>query len=127
MVQQIMMVIHVLLALSIIGLVLIQHGKGADAGAAFGSGASQTVFGSQGSGNFLTRLTTLLVFLFACTSISLSIVTVKQSKTSTLSERLDSVTKSASDLNSKQAPKDTDLPSIPVTPKTEDKETKKEK
>ena len=60
-------VVHILSALALIGLILIQHGKGADAGASFGGGASQTVFGSAGSGNFLTRATAVLaaVFIFA--------------------------------------------------------------
>ncbi|MDA9272167.1 preprotein translocase subunit SecG, partial [bacterium] len=50
---QLILIVHVLIAVVIIGLVLIQHGKGADIGAAFGSGASNTVFGSQGTGSFL--------------------------------------------------------------------------
>jgi preprotein translocase subunit SecG len=69
--QQIALVIHVALAIGVIGLVLIQHGKGADAGAAFGSGASATVFGSRGSASFLTRLTTILAGLFFLTSMTL--------------------------------------------------------
>jgi preprotein translocase subunit SecG len=54
----------VVVALAIVGLVLLQQGKGADMGASFGSGASQTLFGSQGSGNFLTKLTWTLAFVF---------------------------------------------------------------
>jgi len=69
--QQIALVIHVALAIAVIGLVLIQHGKGADAGAAFGAGASSTVFGARGSASFLTKLTTILAGLFFLTSISL--------------------------------------------------------
>lgn len=69
--QSIILVIHVLLAVTVIGLVLIQHGKGADAGAAFGSGASATVFGSRGSDSFLARLTTGMVTLFFTTSLVL--------------------------------------------------------
>jgi len=57
--------------MTVIGLVLIQHGKGADAGAAFGSGASGTVFGARGSGSFLTRMTTVAVALFFATSLVL--------------------------------------------------------
>jgi len=67
----IVMVVHVLLAVSLIALVLIQHGKGADMGAAFGSGASATVFGARGSASFLTKLTTLLAALFFATSVGL--------------------------------------------------------
>jgi len=63
---------HVVIAALMIGLILIQHGKGADAGAAFGSGASGTVFGSKGSGSFLTRSTAILATLFFITSLSLA-------------------------------------------------------
>ncbi len=70
--QTILVVIHLVLALGVIGLVLIQHGKGADAGAAFGSGASATVFGAQGAGSFLSRATALLATAFFLTSLALA-------------------------------------------------------
>lgn len=69
--QSLILVVHVVLAMTIIGLVLIQHGKGADAGAAFGSGASATVFGAKGSASFLTKMTTLAAVAFFVTSIVL--------------------------------------------------------
>lgn len=69
--QSLVLIVHVALAIGVIGLVLIQHGKGADAGAAFGSGASGTVFGSRGSASFLTRMTTALAALFFVTSLAL--------------------------------------------------------
>ena len=53
--ESIIVIVHIVVAVAIVGLVLLQQGKGADAGASFGSGASQTVFGSSGSGNFLVR------------------------------------------------------------------------
>ena len=56
--------LHILIALTLIGLILLQHGKGADVGAAFGSGASSTVFGARGSASFLSRATAVLAFLF---------------------------------------------------------------
>ena len=65
-------VVHVLAALGLIGLILIQHGKGADAGASFGGGGSQTVFGSAGSANFLTRFTAVLAVVFFVTSLGLA-------------------------------------------------------
>jgi preprotein translocase subunit SecG len=68
----IVLVIHVLASLGLIGLVLIQHGKGADAGAAFGSGASGTVFGSRGAANFLTRSTAVLATVFMLASMTLA-------------------------------------------------------
>jgi len=72
--ETIVLVLHVLLALGLIALVLIQQGKGADAGAAFGSGSSGTVFGPAGSGSFLTRLTTTCATLFFVTSLSLAVM-----------------------------------------------------
>ena len=72
--ESIVLAIHVLLAISVIGLVLLQQGKGADAGAAFGSGASSTVFGSRGSASFLTKATTLCAALFFVTSVGLAYV-----------------------------------------------------
>lgn len=72
MLYNIMLVVQILVALGIIGLVLIQHGKGADAGAAFGGGASGTVFGSKGSGNFLTKLTSVLAAVFFANSLMLA-------------------------------------------------------
>ncbi len=71
--ENIILIVHVLLALAVVGLVLLQQGKGADAGASFGAGASQTVFGSQGSGNFLTRTTAVLATLFFITSFALAV------------------------------------------------------
>ncbi len=70
--QTILNVLHLFLAIGLVGLVLIQHGKGADAGAAFGSGASATVFGARGSGNFLSRATAVLATLFFLTSMALA-------------------------------------------------------
>lgn len=64
--------VHVLIAALMIGLILIQHGKGADAGAAFGSGASGTVFGAKGSGSFLSRSTAILAAMFFSTSLALA-------------------------------------------------------
>lgn len=66
------LVVHVLAGLGVIGLVLVQHGKGADMGAAFGSGASGSLFGSSGSANFLSRTTGALAAVFFVTSLGLS-------------------------------------------------------
>lgn len=67
---ELFLVLYLLVALSLIGLVLIQHGKGADMGASFGAGASATIFGSSGTGNFLTRSTTVLATVFFCLKFS---------------------------------------------------------
>jgi preprotein translocase subunit SecG len=72
--ESLILIVHVLLAISVIALVLLQQGKGADMGASFGSGASQTVFGSGGSGNFMTRATAVLAVFFFVTSFALAIV-----------------------------------------------------
>ena len=71
--QTLIVVVHVITAIVIVGLVLLQQGKGADAGASFGAGASQPVFGSSGSGNFLVRATTVAAVVFFVTSLSLAI------------------------------------------------------
>lgn len=68
----VVLTVHVLAGLGVIGLVLMQHGKGADMGAAFGSGASGSLFGSSGSANFLSRTTAALAAVFFVTSLGLS-------------------------------------------------------
>ena len=70
--ETLLLVVHVLAALALVGLVLLQHGKGADVGAAFGSGASGSVFGSAGSANFLSRTTAILAVVFFVTSLGLT-------------------------------------------------------
>lgn len=68
----VLLIVHILIAIALISLVLVQRGKGADMGAAFGSGASGTLFGSRGSASFLTRATAVLATLFFITSLSLA-------------------------------------------------------
>ncbi|NOR68488.1 MAG: preprotein translocase subunit SecG [Methylomarinum sp.] len=71
---QAIIVVHVLLGLGVVGLVLIQQGKGADAGAAFGSASSGSVFGAQGASSFLSRTTAILAALFFSTSLGLAVI-----------------------------------------------------
>lgn len=71
-------VVHILVSLALVVLILLQQGKGAEAGASFGGGASQTVFGSQGSGNFLTQSTKWLAVVFFATSIGLAYIAKEQ-------------------------------------------------
>ncbi|MBP6725183.1 MAG: preprotein translocase subunit SecG [Halioglobus sp.] len=78
--EQIILVVHLLVALAIIGLIMLQQGKGADMGASFGAGASQTLFGSSGSGNVLTRGTAWLVALFFATSFGLALIANQKSE-----------------------------------------------
>ncbi len=124
--QTIVLVVHVFLAIGVIGLVLIQHGKGADAGAAFGSGAgaSTSVFGSRGSGSFLTRMTTVFALLFFATSMTLFFLASQ--RTSTLGSVTDNLNLPAID-NSEPA-QSTDAPAgesdLPPTPgATDDSES----
>lgn len=72
MLYSLLLILEVLFAIGVIGLVLLQHGRGADAGAAFGSGASATVFGARGSTSFLSRATAVLATLFFINSLTLA-------------------------------------------------------
>ena len=71
-INSLLLIVQVVLSVSLIVLILMQHGKGADAGAAFGSGASSTVFGSKGSGNFLSRATAIIATAFFCVCMGLA-------------------------------------------------------
>ncbi|MFZ3222738.1 MAG: preprotein translocase subunit SecG, partial [Rugosibacter sp.] len=81
-IQTIVLVIHVIAGVGVIGLVLLQHGKGADMGAAFGGGASGSLFGATGSANFLSRMTGILAAIFFCTSLGLAYLATSKPKTS---------------------------------------------
>ena len=80
---QLILVIHILTCVGLVALVLVQHGKGADMGAAFGSGASTTVFGSQGSGSFLLKITSLLAAVFFGTSLFMGYLATKELRQTT--------------------------------------------
>jgi len=77
---EILLVVYLLVALAVIGLVLVQQGKGASMGASFGAGASNTVFGSSGSGNFMTRATGILATLFFVLSLVLGALSHNRTK-----------------------------------------------
>lgn len=72
--EKVVLVVHLLTAFAIIGMILLQQGKGADAGASFGAGASQTLFGSGGTWNFFSKATALLATLFFATSFGLAVI-----------------------------------------------------
>lgn len=78
----VVLVAHILVGLGVCGLVLMQHGKGADMGAAFGSGASGSLFGATGSANFLSRTTAVLATVFFVTSLTLAYIASNKPKTS---------------------------------------------
>lgn len=83
----ILLVVHVLAAVAIVVLVLMQQGRGADMGAAFGGG-SQTLFGARGSANFLTRLTALLAAIFFVTSLTLAYIYAKGTQPQSVTEQV---------------------------------------
>ncbi|MEJ2621128.1 MAG: preprotein translocase subunit SecG [Candidatus Thiodiazotropha sp.] len=105
--QTILTVFHIFLAVGLVGLILIQHGKGADMGAAFGSGASGTVFGSKGSASFLTRTTAILATLFFVTSMVMAYFAAQTNQPEGLMESMGSAP-----VIEAPAP-ETDLPAIP--------------
>lgn len=82
-------VIHVLLAAGLIGIVLLQKGKGAEAGAAFGAGASGTVFGARGSASFLSRATAVMATLFFVTSLSLAYLSSERRAPTSVLEQME--------------------------------------
>lgn len=89
-IQTLLLVLQAIVAVCLIGFILIQHGKGADAGAAFGSGASSTVFGARGTGNFLSRTTAVLAILFLGNSLLLGYLAteaIKQQQQGSLMEK----------------------------------------
>jgi preprotein translocase subunit SecG len=90
------MIVHLFLAVGIIGLVLIQRGKGADAGAGFGAGASGTVFGARGSANFLSRTTAIFATLFFATSLMLAYFGNQGATVTKSTSVMDSVSSSSS-------------------------------
>jgi preprotein translocase subunit SecG len=109
-VESILVVVHLLLAIGLVVLILMQHGKGADMGAAFGSGASASVFGSRGASNFLSRTTAVLATLFFVTSLALAYFAMRTEEPVTLMEGVEvpALQESTSDL-----PPVTDLPAVP--------------
>ena len=77
--ESVLVVVHLFLAIGLVALILVQHGKGADMGAAFGSGASASVFGARGASNFLSRTTGILAALFFVTSLTLAALSANRS------------------------------------------------
>lgn len=109
---QLILVFHVLIAIALIVLVLIQQGKGAQMGAAFGSGASQTLFGSQGSSSFLLKITALFAALFFMTSLTLGYIASQQTRQDPL-QALTSQAASKQKAATSNAPKEMSAPIIP--------------
>ena len=121
--ESVILAIHIVIAITLIGLILIQQGKGADAGAAFGGGggASATVFGSQGSGNFMTKTTAILATVFFITSLFLSYlsgkVSAEKSEAIEVSNRVEQVQtedKPALPASTSMPAETSDKPALPV-------------
>jgi preprotein translocase subunit SecG len=112
--KEILLVIHVLTAVGIIGLVLLQQGKGADMGAAFGGGggASQSLFGARGSATFLSRATAVLATIFFITSLALAVVYSRQS-----AEQGRSITEQVAPVPAAPVPQEPVVPGAPAVPK----------
>lgn len=102
------LVLHVIAALGVIGLVLLQHGKGADVGAAFGSGSAGSVFGSAGSANFLSRATAILAVVFFLSSLGLTYLSARRTEHKGVMATQPAPTKSV--------PSDVPVPSAPAGP-----------
>jgi len=125
------LVFHVLISLFLIGLILVQHGKGADAGAAFGSGASATVFGARGSASFLSKTTAVLALCFFSTSFWLNHLSASTVETPSLiqnaadSDSTDVVETTIEpiedDKPATDGAEDTDLPEVPETKGAEER------
>lgn len=109
MISTVILVIHVLVAASLIGFVLLQQGKGADAGAGFGAGASGTVFGSRGSANFLSRSTAILATVFFITSLTLAFLSGEKVVATSVVDKIEAVTP-ASDVPQVTGQPATDVP-----------------
>ena len=115
--ESILVVVHLLLAIGLVVLILMQHGKGADMGAAFGSGASASVFGSRGAANFLSRSTAVLATVFFITSLALAYFAMQSSEPETLME---GVVAPAAVEQESDLPPIGDLPVVPEVPATDD-------
>ncbi|MGS2718139.1 preprotein translocase subunit SecG [Eionea flava] len=115
--ETIVTVIHLLVALAIIGLILMQQGKGAEAGASFGGGASQTVFGSQGGSNFFAKATAVLAFVFFATSFGLAVIAKENTQVGTVDgipSAAEQVQESEIPFAAENAVEESELPAVSV-------------
>jgi len=113
-VEQLILVFHVVIACAIVGLILLQQGKGADMGASFGAGGSQTLFGASGSGNALTRATAILATLFFVTSFGLAIVAKQKTSLDTGASELEQMAEQVEAQRSLEATEQAALEQIPA-------------
>ncbi len=104
-----LVIVQVVVALALIGIVLVQHGKGADMGASFGGGSSQTLFGARGSATFLSRVTAVLATLFFATSLGLAYLSAHP-------RRVASVTSLVAPVAPRKPAAPQSLPTVPEVP-----------
>ena len=109
-----LLVIHIIIAATLIGLVLLQQGKGADMGAAFGAGASATVFGARGSSSFLTRTTAILATVFFITSLTLAYFAGKVDPSNSVVKSIDAAPSAVLSTPVEESDVPSDLPAIPA-------------
>ncbi len=122
-IQTVVLVAHTLIALGLIALVLLQRGKGADAGAAFGAGASGTVFGARGSASFFSRATAVLATLFFVSSLSLAYLSSQQSTAPTSLLDTTPTDQPAEVIEAEEPPAMDALPSLEAEPTTTESDT----
>ncbi len=122
MLTNVLIVIHVMVALAIIGLVLLQHGKGADMGSGFGGGASGSLFGATGSANFLSRATAVLAAIFFVLSLALAYFATRKPAEEG-GGVIDVIRKQQAEKPAPKAePKPAPAPAAPVPPEAKDKQ-----
>ena len=114
--HQILTILQILIAVGLVGLILLQQGKGADAGAAFGSGGSGTIFGSRGSASFLSRLTAGLAAVFFFNSIALAYIAGQSVERESVTERfaVDSEAPPAKEPGAQSGGAASDVPELPA-------------
>jgi preprotein translocase subunit SecG len=116
--ETILLVLHIALGLALIAIILLQQGAGATAGAAFGSGASSTVFGSRGSGSFLTRTTAVLALVFFANSFLLAYLSGQTITPKSIIDKVETAAPSGAGPATGAA--DIELPDLPTKSSTDD-------
>jgi len=112
--EKVFFIVHIIVCVSLVGLILIQQGKGAETGASFGSGASQTVFGSQGSANFITRSTAVMATTFFITCLTLGYFAFQRQKESRIDNLMPQIEQQSAAKSAVKPVVDSDIPELPT-------------
>lgn len=115
MLTNILLILHLIVAAALVILVLLQRGKGADMGAAFGGGSSQSLFGARGSANFLSRTTSILATLLFALSLALAYIYTRQSGTVGVDSVVAPATSQSVETTAENASEESDVPTTPDT------------